>query len=260
MKTKQFTYREMVLSSSQVEVPRQTYQRNFNAKRAQKIADEFDERIANEPKVSYRDGRYFVFDGQHTIAARKLLNNGEDVSIKCRVYFGMTEQDEALLFAQQFGVSAPLSAGARIRAQIFGGDPIAIAFLEANKSIGIQLDYDQERGRNRIGCIQTAFDAYQKIGEDRYMEAMHILNTVWNGEPDSFRAENVIGITRFVDLYHEEYWRNRLVTQLRLVDPLTIYREGRATGINLAGYKKYLFQVFRIYNGNSKKYALKMKF
>ena len=148
MKTKQFTYREMVLSSSQVEVPRQTYQRNFNAKRAQKIAEEFDERIANEPKVSYRDGRYFVFDGQHTIAARKLLNNGEDVSIKCRVYFGMTEQDEALLFAQQFGVSAPLSAGARLRAQIFGGDPIAIAFMEANKDIGIQLDYDQERGLN----------------------------------------------------------------------------------------------------------------
>ena len=89
---------------------------------------------------------------------------------------------------------------------------------------------------------------------------MHILKTVWNGEPESFRAENVIGITRFVDLYHEEYRRNRLITQLRLVDPLTIYREGRATGINLAGYKKYLFQVFRIYNGNSKKYALKMKF
>ena len=172
----------------------------------------------------------------------------------------MTEQDEALLFAQQFGVSAPLSAGARIRALIFGGDPIAIAFVEANKEIGIQLDYDQERGRNRIGCIQTAFDAYQKIGEERYKEAMCILNTVWNGEPDSFRAENVIGITRFVDLYHEEYRRNRLVIQLRLVDPLTIYREGRATGINLAGYKKYLFQVFRIYNGNSKKYALKMKF
>ena len=84
MKTKQFTYREMVLSSSQVEVPRQTYQRNFNAKRAQKIAEEFDERIANEPKVSYRDGRYFVFDGQHTIAARKLLNNGSRICISYR--------------------------------------------------------------------------------------------------------------------------------------------------------------------------------
>ena len=68
-----------------------------------------------------------MFDGQHTIAARKLLNDGNDLPIKCRVYFGMTEQDEAVLFAQQFGVSAPLSAGARIRALIFGGDPIATA-------------------------------------------------------------------------------------------------------------------------------------
>ena len=260
MKTKQFTYREMVLSSSQVEVARQTYQRNFNAQRAQKIADEFDERIANEPKVSYRDGRYFVFDGQHTIAARKLLNNGEDVSIKCRVYFGMTEQDEALLFAQQFGVSAPLPPGARIRARIFGGDPIAIAFMEAHNDIGICLDYDQERGLNRIGCIKTAYDAYNSIGEERYKEAMNILKTAWNGEPDSFRAENVIGVTRFVDLYHDEYCSHRLVTQLRYVDPLTIYREGRATGINLAGYKKHLYQVLRIYNGNSKKKTLPLKF
>ena len=128
----------------------------------------FDERIANEPKVSYRDNRFFVFDGQHTIAARKLLNNGEDLPVKCKVYFDMTEKDEALLFAQQTGVSAPLSAGARLRANIFGGDPIAIAFLEANNDIGIEIDYDQERGLNRIGCIQTAYDAYNSIGEERY--------------------------------------------------------------------------------------------
>lgn len=257
---KKFTYREMTLSSSQLEVPRETYQRNFNVNRAKRIAEEFDERIANEPKVSYRDGKYFVFDGQHTIAARKLINGGEDVPIKCKVYFDMTEQDEAMLFAQQFGVSAPLTAGARIRALIFGGDPIAIEFMEVNKNIGIQLDYDQERGLNRIGCIQTAFDAYMRIGEERYKEAMNILKTAWNGEPDSFRAENVLAMTHFVDLYHDEYCHHRLITRLRLVDPLTIYREGRATGVNLAGYKKYLMQVFRIYNGNSKKHSLQIKF
>lgn len=260
MITKQFASREMMLSSAQMEVPRETYQRTFNARRAQKIAEEFDERIANEPKVSSRDGRYFVFDGQHTIAARKFLNNGNDLPIKCKVFFGMTEQDEALLFAQQFGVSAPLSAGARIRALIFGGDPMAMAFLKANEDIGLQLDYDQERGLNRIGCIQTALDAYNKIGEERYKEAMSILKTAWHGEPDSFRSENVLGITRFVDLYHEEFCPSRLISQLRRVDPLTIYREGRATGTNLTGYKKYLYQVYRIYNGNSKKNNLPMKF
>ena len=180
--------------------------------------------------------------------------------IYCKVYFGMTEQDEATLFAQQFGVSAPLSAGAKLRALIFAGDPGAVAFEEANHSLGIRLDYDQERGQNRLGCIRTAYDAYVKIGAERYKEAMGILKSVWNGTPDSFRMENVLGITRFVDLYHDEYNPHRLVTQLRHVDPLTIYREGRAAGFNFVGYKKYLFQVLRIYNGCSKVRALPLKF
>lgn len=54
----------------------------------------------------------------------------------------MTEQYEALLFVQRFVVSVPLSADARLRAQIFGVDPIAIAFMETNRDIRIQLDYD----------------------------------------------------------------------------------------------------------------------
>lgn len=260
MRKKEFAYKEMTLPSTILEVPRESYQRNFNDKRAQKIAKEFDERIANEPKVSFRDGRYFVFDGQHTIAARKLLNGGDDLPIKCKVYFDMSEQDEALLFAQQTGVSAPLSAGAKLRAELFGEDPKALAFKAATEAVGLNIDYDQDRGKNRIGCIQTAREIYAAIGEDRYKEAMEIIKTVWDGAPDSFRSENIKGIARFVDLYHEEYNPKRLITQLKKVDPLTIYRGGQAAGLSLAGYKKYLYQVFQIYNGSSKKYALPLKF
>lgn len=224
------------------------------------IAKNFDERVANEPKVSYRDGRYYVFDGQHTIAARKILNKGEDLPIKCKVYFGMTEEEEALLFAEQTGISARLSAGARMRALIYGQDPDALAFKAATESLGINLDYDQERGKLRIGCIQTAFDAFKKFGEERYREAMSIIAEAWNGAPDSFRSENVVGITHFVDRYFEEYNRNRLVEQLRHVDPLTIYREGRAMGLNICDYKRYLYQVYRIYNGSRKTNTLPLKF
>ena len=114
-------HHEMVINSKFLEVPRSYYQRNLNANRVKRIAAEFDERIANAPKVSYRDGHYYVFDGQHTIAARKLLNNNCDLNIVCKVYSGLTEQQEALLFAQQTGVSAPLTAGAKMRAKIRGG-------------------------------------------------------------------------------------------------------------------------------------------
>ncbi|MCD8382764.1 MAG: hypothetical protein LUC30_07610 [Clostridiales bacterium] len=51
--------------------------------------------------------------GQHTIAARKLLNKGEDLPVTCKVYYGLTEQEEALLFAQQFGIADVLTAGTK---------------------------------------------------------------------------------------------------------------------------------------------------
>lgn len=98
-------HHEMVINSKFLEVPRSYYQRTLNANRVKRIAAEFDERIANAPKVSYRDGHYYVFDGQHTIAARKLLNNNCDLNIVCKVYSGLTEQQEAMLFAQQTGIS-----------------------------------------------------------------------------------------------------------------------------------------------------------
>ena len=61
-------HHEMVINSKFLEVPRSYYQRTLNANRVKRIAAEFDERIANAPKVSYRNGHYYVFDGQHTIA------------------------------------------------------------------------------------------------------------------------------------------------------------------------------------------------
>ena len=173
---------------------------------------------------------------------------------------GLDEKEEAMLFAKQTGESARLTPGIRVRAEIFAKDANATSFLNANADLGIELDYDQERGFMRIGCIQTALDAYRKIGEERYKEAMKIIVAAWGGEPDSFRTENIIGITRFVDLYHENFIKQRLTERLGNVDPLTIPREGRAVGINLAGYKKYLHQVWRIYNGSGKKYSLPKKF
>ena len=85
-------YHEMCLNSSELIVPRDTYQRALHPARVARIAKEFDERVANEPKISFRDGHYYVMDGQNTIAARKFLNGGEDLQIRCKVYFGMTER------------------------------------------------------------------------------------------------------------------------------------------------------------------------
>ena len=175
------------------------------------------------------------------------------------MFYGLTESDEALLFAQQTGASASLTAGARFRALIFGGDEDAMAFLKATEAVGLCVDYKQTRGAKRLACISTAFGLFQKVGDGVYREAMQAIVDAWKGDPDSLRAETVQGVVEFVDLYRGEYSRKRLVTRLRQMDPVVIFREGRAM-TSLPGYKRYLYQVYRIYNGSSAKTALPMKF
>ena len=254
------TYKEMAINSKLLEIPRNTYQRDLRDHRVRRITAAFDPRLVNPPKVSCRNGRYYVFDGQHTIAALKMLNGGKDLMIRCFVHTGLTESEEALLFAQQTGESARLTPGARMRAQIFGGHPEATAFLKATESVGLHLDCAQRRGKYRVACIGTAFAEFKRVGANLYKEALSVIAEAWRGDPESLRAETIQGVTRFVELYQGEYDRRRLVSRLGRVDPLTIYREGRAMGVNLAGYKKYLYQVYAIYNGSSKKKVLPMKF
>lgn len=248
----------MYINSSELIIPR-AYQRRLNPKRVARIAAKFDERIANEPKVSFRDGRFYVFDGQHTISALKKRNNGQDLPIRCKVYRGLTESDEALLFAQQTGESARLTASAQLRARIYGGDPEATAFLHATEATGLHLGFDQAGGRNRIVCINTAFGEFRRVGAAMYREALGVILAAWGGAPESLRAETIQGVVGFIELYCREYDRNRLIQRLHTVDPLSIYRSGRAD-INLPGAKKYINQVYRAYNGSSKRSALPMKF
>lgn len=147
-----------------------------------------------------------------------------------------------------------------MRALIYGGDPEATAFLHATESVGLYLDYSQSHGRKRLTCINTAFELFQQVGAPIYKEALSIIMDAWGGEPDSLRAEVVQGVVGFVALYHGEYDRKRLVNRFRKTDPMVIYREGRSVGTGLPGSKRYLYQVYRIYNGSSVKGALPMKF
>ena len=250
-------HHEMVINSKFLEVPRSYYQRHLNANRVKRIAAEFDERIANAPKISYRNGHYYVFDGQHTIAARKLRNNNCDLDILCKVYSGLTEQEEALLFAQQTGISAPLTAGAKLRAKIHGGDPEAIAFLSATQRAGFGLSFNQSHAKWKIACIATAFGEYRQHGERIYTDALRVLAEAWEGDIDSLRSEVLQGVVRFVALYDHEYDPIRLIKQLKRISPLTIYRSGQAmSGPN---YQKYMHQILKVYNGSSRSKSLPIK-
>ena len=251
-------YEMMALNTNKLVVP-ETYQRRLNTERVACIVAEFDERIANEPKVSFRNGKYYIFDGQHTVAARKRMNGGNDLHILCKVYRDIPEDEEARLFAAQTGKSAPLTPSAKLRANLHGNDARSLAFIDATEKAGLHIGYERAIGKGRITCINTAFAEFKRTGSAIYTEALTIMEKAWEGAPESLRAELLQAVIRFVELYHNDYSRSRLITRLRETNPKTLYLAGMSDK-TLKGRKKYVNLILCIYNGTSKKGALPVKF
>ena len=113
-----------------------------------------------DPKVSFRDGRYYVFDGQNTVEARRACNGGKDLPIRCKVFLGLSKEDEATLFALQTGISTCLTAGERLRANLVARNPDAIHFVRATVDTGVEFAYDGIRASWKIYCIETAYPQY----------------------------------------------------------------------------------------------------
>ena len=85
-------YKLMEINSERLVIDRNVYQRKQHNDKITQIVASWDERIANEPKISLRDGVYHVFDGQHTILAREAMNDNNPVKILCKVYYGLSER------------------------------------------------------------------------------------------------------------------------------------------------------------------------
>ena len=161
-------YQLMVIHSSKLVYPRELYQRGVERKRVELIAAHFNEYVANEPKVSFRNGQFIVTDGQHTIEGRILRNGGKDLPILCKVYTGMTVEQEALLFAEQNGFSAPLTAGIKLRAKVVGGDAISKRFDNHTDKLLNYIRFWQADGESEKTSVRTRTSLRQLVEEGHF--------------------------------------------------------------------------------------------
>lgn len=239
------------IDSALLEIPREDYQKPLNKKRVAQIVASFDENIANEPKVSYRDGRYYVFDGQHTVAARIMLNGGKKkkLPIRCKVYRNLTAEQEALLFAEQTGFAAKPTPGDRLRAKLYAKDKEAIEFKKATEKGGFFLDINGSRSEDHIRCINTMMKMHRKLTADQYSEALFIVRKSWKKNPDALLNEVLVAVCEFVHVYYGQYDRTTLTDALSHADPKDISRSVKSD-FEHPGYRKFVFPIFEIYNNN----------
>ena len=131
-------------------IPCAEYQRVLHVEKVAHIAENFSEYIANEPKVSFRDGRFYIFDGQNTVEARRTCNGGMELPIRCKVFYGLTKEDEATLFAIQTGNATCLTAGERLRANLVA-EQLEISQGGGGGGTSTMQTWSRISARNRAG-------------------------------------------------------------------------------------------------------------
>ena len=230
---------------------------SYNPAQVLKLAGK---RYLTGPVIFYRtDGHSTIVSltVEDTIVTRRAMNGGQDLPIICKVYEGLTEEEEAMLFSRQTGVSTPLTAGAELRAALVGKDPESLAFVKATESTGLQIGLDSYRAPWKIICIRTAFKEYKAYGADLYKEALTMLAKGWEGDPDSLRSGILQGMVRFVALYQGEYDPERLVKRLHTVHPMTLVNDEKSLSGTVS--YKYMMLILRTYNGASRRFNLPIK-
>lgn len=240
-------YTMEMIPSNLLIVPRDLYQKRLNKKRVAQIVADFDDAVANELKVSFRDGKYYVFDGQHTLMALIKMNDGKPLLVRCKVYRGLTVEQEAVLFATQTGHAALPTAAERLHALTIAHDEEALAFTDASESSGLLLAKDGLRGDGYIKCINTAWRMYRRLGDKRYREAIGVIYDAWEGKADSLRGEIILAVCEFVRLYHGKYNLVTLTTMLSQTNPRQLCSM-ILSDIDRPGYGGYVYPIFALYN------------
>lgn len=224
-----------------------SYNRPINRSQVEDIIKKFDPNLVNPCKVSNRDGKYYIFDGNHTLRALIERNNGDDsLYIDCKCYEGMTREDEARMFAKQNGTSRKVTSSYQLRALYVAKDQAVLDFKSAINKAGAECTFTATNSPKHIKCYDTAFSIYKKYGKNHIIAVVDSIMRAWKGNPDSLRREIINGVSTLLITYRD-IDRDRLVSQISKEPPSDIIVNGKADKFH-SGNKRFAAQLALLYN------------
>lgn len=243
----EFKFKYMMLPAATIFAD-ESYNRSINHKQVERIIANFNPNLVNPAKVSYRDGKYWIFDGNHTLHALKERsgNNGETL-IYCKVYEGMTKEDEARLFAEQNGIHTNVSQRNKIRSLAVANDPEVAKFLDTMQLAGLTCGFSRVSKPGQILCYDTAFKIYKQKGRKHLYDVLRIIYSAWGGRSDSLKKEIVCGMDILLSKAGSNLDKAKLIERLSQESPKTIISMGKGENA-YTGNLRYAVVIAKIYN------------
>ncbi len=206
------------------------YQRPVNPKEVDRLIREWDERLLDPVTVSFRDGKFYVVDGQHRISAMRKMNGGSGVMVNCKVYNGLTYEQEAALCYRLDKAKKRLSLSQSTNALAESGtDPETSEIRQLVENCGFVWALGKSKGKTgEIVTTRALVNAYRLLGGAAFTRMLQVLWDTWEGDPRSLTASMLSGIALFIKTYETEMNDRIFVKRLSQADPDEINRRGRA--------------------------------
>lgn len=240
-------------------VSSQSYQRDIDQKEVAYIVSNYDPHQFGVIKVSYRDGRYYVFDGQHRITAFKIINGNQDGFVICEVHYGLTYEDEARYFAEQYLGAKKVNIIYRWRALYEAKEEPVYTIVNSVRAVGIDVKFTKSKLPNRIVAFKQLNDMWNKIGSEETLRILTLLKKSWESDVNAFDGNILMGMREFFITYPDEIAEETFIRQMKKTSPSTIVVEGKKDMLSKDGLN-FAKVIWSKYNNGLKSKRLDYKF
>lgn len=189
------------------------YQRNLDERRVKIIIAHFDQNRMRPIEVSYRDGFYWVFDGQHRAAVYATMGIK---TIPCQIHHGLTYEDEAMLFVKQQDYVGRITLANEWNALIEAGNTKALELIEIADEMGYAIQANRAGEPNKISAIKAINNIVDKLGFEGLQNILKITRICWNNQKNAACGDILHGLMLFISLYSdcEGFDINKLINKL----------------------------------------------
>ena len=226
------------------------YQRDPIPARLKVLAENLDLDALGLFIVSRRkDGVLYVIDGQHRIEALRHHGWQDDWKVECRVYEGLTVEQEAELYRQLNNTRA-LTAWDFYKAGLVSGDVECLDVDATVRTCGLKVSNCS--GDGHVCCITTIRKVHKDYGRDTLKRTLDIATQSWGHTAAAVEREIVHGLAIVMNTYNGEIDTPWLIKKLAKAPGGASGLIGRARGLKdiqtSPVYRIVAQQVIALYN------------
>ena len=215
----------------------ETSQRDkLNKKKINDIIKDFDPNLLGIITVSYRDGKWYIIDGQHRAIALNTIF-GDEYLVDCKVIRNIPQQKESIYFVKLNDSSTPLQYADKAKGLFYGEDETIVTLSNLCKKNGVDLGIFKDNratADSRITAVKALVVTYKKIGEEKTDRLIKLLNDTWDGKSTAFKQEMIKAVGVILSLYGRELDDNKFIKKLGKVNPAELIRMAKSDRVTNA--------------------------